>query len=533
MEIAYRTLVLKYDLWQLLSDAEKVSALLKVQEEFRRWAREWALSGGSLPPPRNNPLKYFAKRFPYGKSWLESLERNGIKVKKIRTPLFFDAQLRLDKEKDVSRGVFIDLPRREIRIRKWGGGTLTLPLAEKAAEWILARVREGGRLVLAAVWVGPSKRNRAVKLYVALIFRREVVTMRTRRLLVVDLNAFHNGLSWAIVEERRIVTKGILRPDTSKILHLQKTVARLDSLCAKRDEACDEASAAKSRVWRLLRVWEDEAAKKLIRLALQYKAAIVADMPEDNSIRKLKEGAYVPERKIFLNFGRLRQRLRGLAEWYGVPYREERLYSTLCPRCGGKMEELPNRCVRCACGFEAHRDEVPFRWAVQMFPKLISFSSSPCRCGLWQIPRGPRLSTCRARRRLLCGRMGRQAGSSSAEFIKAGSRRRRHEEAVHGVRCDSDASSRRLAGSASCICSLPISVDVRVVFDALLLCSNSFDSYLCGINMTPFFWRHLNKSIGGSPLRVCCLPPPPPPRRCKHADRDFLTGIIIPVGKSL
>jgi putative transposase len=384
MEIVYRSLVLRYDLLRLPPEAaEKIPMLLKVQEEFRRWATGWAKSGGSLPPPEHNPLKYFAKKFLHaGKmlNWLKGLEKNGIEMKKMRPPLIFDAQLRLGGERDMSRGVLVDLPKRELRIRKWGrarGNTITLPLSESAVRWILERVREGGKLALAAVWIGRSRRSRAVKLYVALVFRREVAPMEVKRLLVIDLNALHNGLVWAVVEEERMVEKGVLRPHVSKILHLQKVVAKLDSVCAEKDEACNEASAVKSRIWRMLRVWEDEAVKKLVRLALQYKAAIVADTPNDWSIRELKESGYTAERKIFLNFGRIRRRLQGLAEWYGVPYREERLYSTICPRCGRKMEELSNRRVRCQCNFETHRDEVPFHWAQKRFSELItpSFSS--------------------------------------------------------------------------------------------------------------------------------------------------------------
>jgi len=384
MERAYRTLVLKYDLLRLPPEAaEKVSALLKVQEEFRRWATEWAKSGGSLPLPEHNPLRYFANEFLHASmlDWFKGLEKNGIEVKKMRPPLIFNAQLRLGGERDMSRGVFVDLPKRELRIRKWGGArgnTITLPLSESAVRWILERVREGGRLALAAVWVGRSRRSHAVKLYVALVFRREVAPMEVKRLLVVDFNALHNGLAWAVVEEGRIVEKNILRPHVSKILHLQKVVAKLDSVCAEKDEACGGAIAVKSRIWRMLRTWEDEAVKKLVRLALQYKAAVIVDIPNDGSVRELKKSGYIAERKAFLNLGRIRRRLRGLAEWYGVSYREERLYSTICPRCGRKMEELSDRRVRCQCGFEAHRDEVPFHWAQKRIHELSipSFSSS-------------------------------------------------------------------------------------------------------------------------------------------------------------
>jgi len=54
MERAYRTLVLKYDLLQLPPEvAEKVSALLKVQEEFWRWVTEWSERGH--PPNPSHP----------------------------------------------------------------------------------------------------------------------------------------------------------------------------------------------------------------------------------------------------------------------------------------------------------------------------------------------------------------------------------------------------------------------------------------------------------------------------------------------
>jgi len=381
-QTAYRTLVLGYDLYRP-EVAERISALLKIHEEFCRWATEWVRSGGREPPPKQNPLKYFAEKYIHaGRAldWLRGIKKSNIKTEKARPPLIFNAQLRVENERDVGNGVLVDLPKKEVRIRRWSGqqgNTIVLQLSKSAVRWILERVKEGGKLVLAAVWVGRSRRNHVAKLHVALVFRREVAPMQPKRLLVVDLNALHNGLVWAIIDGEKIAARGAMRPDVSKILRLHKAVAKLDSLCAKEERACDEAAAAKSRIWRLMRSWEDEAAKKLVQLAIQYKAMIVVDVPYDESVKALKEGKYSPQRKIFLNFGRLRKRLKSLAEWYGVPYKEERLYSTICPRCGGKMKVLPNRRVRCACGFEAHRDEVPIFWAVKRFRELIpSFSGS-------------------------------------------------------------------------------------------------------------------------------------------------------------
>ena len=118
-----------------------------------------------------------------------------------------------------------------------------------------------------------------------------------------------------------------------------------------------------------------------MEFAAKFEAAIIADIPLDESIRQLKEGGYSAEKKIMLNFGRLRRRIRELAEWHGIAYREERLYSTVCPNCGAKMEEMPDRRVKCQCGFEAHRDEVPALWAQRRFIELTqppSFSAPIC-----------------------------------------------------------------------------------------------------------------------------------------------------------
>jgi hypothetical protein len=103
----YRALVLKYNLLRLPpEEGEKIPALIRVQEEFRKWAAEWAKSGGKEPPPERNPLKYFAEEFLHAGNaldWLKGLKKNGIEVRGARPPLIFDAQLRSGKERDGGR----------------------------------------------------------------------------------------------------------------------------------------------------------------------------------------------------------------------------------------------------------------------------------------------------------------------------------------------------------------------------------------------------------------------------------------------
>ena len=369
---AYRTLRIRRKVEEI--PPEQLNRFVEVQQAFRKWATEWYLSGFKTPLPEQNPFKYFAHRLKFA---LKLIPTNGLKNGEWRVPLPFNAQLRVNNEKDASRSVLVDLPKREVRIRKWGGDTIIIKLKESDARWILERVREGGKLKLAMAWVGRAKRSNITTFNVALAFAREVTPIEARRIIAVDLNAMHNGVAIATVESERILQKGVLRPDLFKIKRLQKEISRLDSLCAKRGEPyCRQVSAAKSRLHRILRQFEDDTAKKIVRLALQYKAAIVVDAPKDKSIRKIKEGRYNPQKKALLDVGRLKKRIEQLAEWYGVPFREQRLYSTICPHCGAKMEELPNRRVRCQiCGLEAHRDEIPLLWAARRFSELLpSFS---------------------------------------------------------------------------------------------------------------------------------------------------------------
>ena len=372
-ERAYRTLVLKYDVLKLPPEVQaRIPALLKIQEEFRRWASEWAKSGGKVPMPQEQPLRYLAKEFVHAWNALRWL-REHVVEHGMRVPLILDAQLRLGSERDASRGALIDVPRREVRVRKLGTGTIVLPLPEGAVKYTLERAREGARLVMAMVWI------KGGKLCVALVFRREAKPVEPKRVLAVDLNALHNGIAWAVVERDRVLRRGALRPDVSKIVHMQRRAAELDSLCAKRgDPYCKMARSAKSRLWRMLREWEVGAARELVWLARKRKAAIVVDVPDDSSMRELKQdNKYPAERKALLNFGRLRRLIEGLAEWHGVPYVEARLYSTVCPNCGTKMLELPGRRVRCPkCGLEMNRDEVPMIWAMRRFDELLKLAKS-------------------------------------------------------------------------------------------------------------------------------------------------------------
>jgi putative transposase len=176
-----------------------------------------------------------------------------------------------------------------------------------------------------------------------------------------------------------MLKRGILRPHLRRLERLQREASRLDALCARRgDPYCDMAGRAKSKLWRLLREWEVRTAKELVWLARKREAAIVIDTPNSESIQKLKQdNKYPAEKKVLLNFGRLRKLIRRLATWYGIPCIETRLYSSICPKCEARMLELQDRRVRCTkCGLETSRDEVPAMWAMKRFDELLETAKS-------------------------------------------------------------------------------------------------------------------------------------------------------------
>jgi hypothetical protein len=95
-------------------------------------------------------LKYFAEKFIHAAGALSWLKEQTVK-RGLKPPPVFDAQLRLGGERDVSMGVLVDLPRREVRIRKWGGNTIALPLSRKNVEWIEERLK------MAPGWSSPRR----------------------------------------------------------------------------------------------------------------------------------------------------------------------------------------------------------------------------------------------------------------------------------------------------------------------------------------------------------------------------------------
>ncbi|ACB39526.1 zinc ribbon domain-containing protein [Pyrobaculum neutrophilum] len=293
-----------------------------------------------------------------------------------------DAQLRIENERDVGRAVFVDLRSEVLKVRRLNE-TFVVRLRRNDIAWIRERLEEGAKLKLAFLGVERRRGREPTygKLYIALVFARETAPVEPKAVVAVDVNRLDHGImvgllvDGKIVRRMRLLDEGAVR----ELRRLHEEISRLDERAAREADPArkrrleDRARHLASKRFRKMRDVVIRIAGEIIKLAREHQAVIVLDTMEDESYRELKEGDGSGVRKHFLDgLGQLRRRLQTLAEWYGLPYLEERLYSTICPRCGAKMEGLSNRRMHCpSCGFSDHRDNVPLIWAKKRYWELL------------------------------------------------------------------------------------------------------------------------------------------------------------------
>jgi len=241
-------------------------------------------------------------------------------------------------------------------------------------KWVVERLKEGGDIKFAMIGLKNDKP------YLALVAERVVEPYQPSGYrLVVDVNSWRYGIAWGLIKNGKIITWKTEKPDTFLIntlyhqtIERERKVGKLKTLgysgSAKVDEIKEQARARRSKIYRITRDKVYFLASKLVRKALKYKALLVIDdMTEESRRELLEEG--LPRDIIKLLISNLRKfvhQLETLAKWHGVPYRFERLPSTVCPMCGSKLVQEDGRVMVCDnCGFKAPRDMVPMHWAIK------------------------------------------------------------------------------------------------------------------------------------------------------------------------
>jgi putative transposase len=266
--------------------------------------------------------------------------------------------------------VVLDFARGVMKVRQVcrnrPGYVIELPMPK----WVLERVAEGADIKLAMAGL---KNGRP---YLALIAEREVQPVQPGNYaLVIDVNSWRYGIAWALVRGGKIVS---LKQESLYLDDLYRGLLRLGREYGKLRRLVLHETPEGRRLWheikrarrKLHAITRDRAqwlAAKLARKALKYRASVVIDDVLDESRRELLEER-LPRGLVKLYLAGVKRFVKLLInqlQWHGTPYEFRRLYSTICPGCGTKMEELPGRVVRCGgCGLTVHRDLVPVMWYI-------------------------------------------------------------------------------------------------------------------------------------------------------------------------
>jgi len=365
-----RTLVVRYPLSKLSEEERSAMSRLlpRLNALGNLYARRYVVEPPDVPRRFVDKFQYFHKELAFSappKKWLARVH-----------PLL-NCQIRLDNEKDRSEGVFIDLSKGVLRVRGFvHRRAIEVQLTKSVTKYIRERVEERAKVKLARVWADGRH------LYVAITFEREVeVRQNVDAILVVDVNSWRNGVSWAVIKGGKIVSKGVERPYLRYVESLYEELVKLEGKLGKLERLglkesmeyarlWEQAKAKRSKLYRYLKDFADKLAHRLAEKAVRHNAKVVIDGVIEESRRELlEEGLSNGLAKLYLaHIRRFVKLLANQAKWYGLPVEFRRLPSTICPVCSAKLEQRENRLMVCSnCGFSANRDEVPIYWASKLY----------------------------------------------------------------------------------------------------------------------------------------------------------------------
>jgi len=217
--------------------------------------------------------------------------------------------------------------------------------------------------------------------YLALVAERVVEPYQpSNYMLVIDVNAWSNGVAWGLIRDGSIIRWKPERPRLSEVEALYDLSIRLSRKYGRLKRLGLHKTVEGRRLWRnikkvrrkiyaKLRDYAQKLVHRLVRKALRHRAlVIIDDMIEESRRELIEEGLPTGLRKIYLaETRRFVKLLITQLRWYGVPYEFKRLLSTICPICRHELTQLPGRTMVCTnCGFKAPRDKVPMYWAMKL-----------------------------------------------------------------------------------------------------------------------------------------------------------------------
>jgi hypothetical protein len=277
---------------------------------------------------------------------------------------------------DRGASIVLDFRSKTIRLRQVCKNEFGYYIELPMPNWVIERVKEGGDVKFAMIGLKDDKP------YLALVAEREVEPYTSSEyVLAVDINSWGHGIAWGLIRDGKIVSfkQEGLNPQRivslyNQVVKREKKVGKLkrlglgDETNVKRTRRM--ARRLRSRIYRLINEEAVFLSRKFIKKALRYKAKVVIDDVDWESLKELLMRQYGEKvgKLLLSGLKRFVNQLETLARWYGVPHEFRRLYSKKCPRCEHKLIQKEGRTMVCPnCEFKAPRDMVPMYWAVKYF----------------------------------------------------------------------------------------------------------------------------------------------------------------------
>jgi putative transposase len=275
---------------------------------------------------------------------------------------------------DKGAPVVLDFENNVIRLRQVCKNEPRYVVTIPMPEWVVERMKEGGDIKFAMIGLENDEP------YLALVAERVVEPYQpSNYMLVIDVNAWNNGIAWGLIKDGFIIKWKPEVPNLREVDNLYNLSVRLSGEYGKLKRlGLDKTEDGKrlrrkirklrKRLYTKLRDYAQKLVHRLVRKALRHKALVIIDDMIEESRRELIEEK-IPRglRKIYLaETRRFVKLLTTQLQWYGVPYRFERLQSITCPICKHELTQEDGRVMVCPnCGFKAPRDKVPMYWAIK------------------------------------------------------------------------------------------------------------------------------------------------------------------------
>jgi putative transposase len=267
-----------------------------------------------------------------------------------------------------NKGAYIKNGRLVLRLKR----KVELGIPERALKWLEKRLAEKPNKKYVRVF----ERDDELVVQIVLHKVNEVEMPRNSLLVVVDINSSY-GVVVHFWNGKLIKTMKFRPPSRgNKWRHARELMSHRDLLhnqgCLSQRQVNVYSVLARLTLKGSAKGWIQQTVTKIVkrvrRVAKRHgkEPLVLIDKPDYNSLH------WTPLQRTLYSFVKY---LENLLSWYGIYWEEKRLYSTLCPICGGRLvlveKTKRTRIVKCTnCDFREERDDIPLYWAIKHLSAL-------------------------------------------------------------------------------------------------------------------------------------------------------------------